>query len=269
MSNPDRVRVEINGPIATVTMTRVDKLNGLDFPMLDALIDAAHSLRRERAVRVVILRGEGRAFCTGLDFASVGKQPAKMALGFIRLPWNATNRFQEVAWAWRRLPMPVIAVLHGHCFGGGIQLALAADFRISSPDCGLSVMEAKWGLIPDMTGSVTLSELVGIDVAKQLTMTGATIDGTRAREIGLVTEVAEDPLARAEEFAAELAARSPDAVAAAKKLLNRSRHLSPRKAFVVERHLQFALLRGANHKIARTAGLAKEIPQFVDRTLKF
>ncbi len=268
VSSADRVSISIAGSIATVTMTRADKMNGLDFAMMDALIDAAHGLARNNAVRVVILHGDGRAFCAGLDFASVGKQPTKMALGFVRLPWNSTNKFQEVCWSWRKLPMPVIAVTHGVCYGGGIQLALAADFRISTPDCELSVMEAKWGLIPDMTGSVTLGELVAIDVAKRLAMTGEVLSGTDAKELGIVTEVADEPLQRAQELAEQLAARSPDAVAATKRLMNTTRHVSAEKAFKVERSLQLKLIRGTNHKIARAAGMAKQIPEFVDRTLR-
>jgi enoyl-CoA hydratase/carnithine racemase len=268
MSESQRVSVEITGPVAVVSMTRAEKLNGLDFPMLDALVDAAHGLAHDKSVRVVILRGEGPAFSAGLDFGSVGKQPARMFLSFLKFPWQETNRFQEVAWAWRRLPMPVIAVLQGRCYGGGLQIALGADFRISTPDCELSVMEAKWGLIPDMTGSVTLSELVGIDVAKRLAMTGEIIDGDTGLALGLVSEVADDPLARAHEFAAQLAERSPDAIAATKQLLNRNRHKGPRSAFGVERGLQLTLIRGANHKIARTAGMAREIPRFVDRSLR-
>jgi enoyl-CoA hydratase/carnithine racemase len=268
MSKTERVSVEINGPVAVVSMTRPEKLNGLDFAMFDGLVEAASGLAKNKAVRVVILRGEGPAFSAGLDFASVGKQPTRMFLSFLKFPWQETNHFQGVAWAWRRLPMPVIAVLQGRCYGGGLQIALAADFRISTPDCELSVMEAKWGLIPDMTGSVTLSELVGIDVAKRLAMTGEIFDGEHALELGLVSEVADDPLARAHEFAEQLAARSPDAIAATKELLNRSRHKGPRSAFGIERGLQITLLRGVNHKIARTAGMAREIPSFVDRTLR-
>jgi enoyl-CoA hydratase/carnithine racemase len=268
MSTAERVSVEINGPVAIVSMTRADKLNGLDFAMLDGLTAAAHGLASDRTVRVVILRGDGPAFSAGLDFGSVGKQPVRMFLSFLKFPWQDTNRFQEVAWAWRRLPMPVIAVLQGRCYGGGLQIALGADFRIAAPDCEISMMEAKWGLIPDMTGSVTLSELVGIDVAKRLTMTGEIISGATALELGVVSEIAEDPLARAWAFADQLAARSPDAVAATKQLLNRARHKGPRSAFGIERGLQLTLIRGVNHKIARTAGIAKEIPSFVDRTLR-
>jgi enoyl-CoA hydratase/carnithine racemase len=265
MSDAERVKVRIDGPVAVVTMNRPEKLNGLDFAMFDGLIAAARSLSRQRAVRAVILRGEGPAFSAGLDFASVGREPARMFRSFLKLPWQATNRFQEVAWIWRRLPMPVIAVLHGRCYGGALQIALGADFRIATAECELSVMEAKWGLVPDMSGSVTLAELLPLDVAKRLTMTGEIIDGARAAELGLVSEVAEDPLERAYALARQLSERSPDAVAASKALFNRGWHRPPRGAFALERRLQITLLRGANHKIARTAGMAREIPAFVDR----
>jgi enoyl-CoA hydratase/carnithine racemase len=267
MSKSEAVRVQTQDGIAVVTLNRPEKLNGLDFRMFDGLIDAAKGLAKDTSVRAVILRGEGRAFCAGLDFAAVGKQPHRMLLGFVSLPGRKTNLFQEVCWAWRELPMPVIAALHGFCYGGGIQIALAADFRIAAPDCELSVMEARWGLVPDMSGSVALAELLPLDVAKKLTMTGEVFDGTRALELGLVTELAEDPLAAAEEFARTLAARSPDAVAATKRLLNAAYHQSVAQQFGLERELQIKLIRGKNHKIARAASRAKEPPVFAERKL--
>jgi len=265
MTDSERVRVEIDGPIALVTLNRADKLNALDFAMFDALAAAGRRLSREKSVRAVVLHGDGRAFCAGLDFAGVGKEPRRMFTSFIRLPWRKTNLFQEVSWAWRELPMPVIAVIHGVCYGGGLQIALGADFRIAAPDADLSVMEAKWGLIPDMAGSVTLTELLPLDVAKRLAMTGEHFDGRRALELGLVTEVAEDPLAAARALAIHLAEFSPDAVAATKRVLDGAWHAKPARAFSTERGLQFRLLRGANHKIARKAGVAKTRPDYQDR----
>ncbi|SDJ24939.1 Enoyl-CoA hydratase/carnithine racemase [Rhodococcus triatomae] len=213
----------------------------------------------------MILRGDGAAFSAGLDFASVGKNPARLALAFAKIPGQKTNLFQRACWAWRSLPVPVIAVLHGRCYGGGLQLALAADFRFSTPDCELSVLEAKWGLIPDMTGSVTLRELVGMDLAKRLTMTGEMFDGRRAHEWGLVSGVSEHPLTDAEELAARIATRSPDSVAATKKLFQNTWHRSPRAAFAVETLLQLRLLTGRNHTIARKAGTAGPTPEFGPR----
>jgi enoyl-CoA hydratase/carnithine racemase len=265
----DRVLLDIRDGIAYVTLNRADKYNGLDLPMLRALVDVAARVARDRSVRVVVLAGAGKAFCAGLDFASVGKEPATAkARAALKVPGRKTNLFQQACWAYRELPVPVIAVLHGHCFGGGMQLALAADFRFATADCELSIMEGKWGLIPDMTGSVTLRELVPTDVAKRLTMTAEVFDGRQALEYGLVTGVADEPLKEAEALAGQLMTRSPDAVALAKRLLHRTWNQSPRWAFWTETVLQARLMRGPNHRIARTANLAKEVPAFVSRRLR-
>lgn len=268
MSAPRRVEVEIRDQTAYVRLTRPDKLNGLDLEMLDQLVRAARDLRGDRSVRAAILLGDGPAFSAGLDFASVTKQPARMARAFVRPPWRPTNHFQRVCWEWRTLPVPVLAVLHGHCYGGGLQLALAADFRFATPDCELAVLEAKWGLVPDMTGTVTLRELVGADVAKRLTMTGETFDGRYAERVGLVTAAADDPLAEAERLVARLVVRSPDSVAASKALLNRTRSLGVRAALRTERAVQLRMLRGENSKIARAAALAGKAAQFRPRTFR-
>ncbi len=254
-----RVVVERGDGLAHVRLARAEKLNGLDLPMLRGLVDAAREIRRDKSVRAVLLSGEGDAFSAGLDFASVAKQPAAVARAFAKVPrLQKLNLFQRCCWVWRDLPVPVVAALHGRCYGGGLQLALACDFRVASPDCELSVMEAKWGLIPDMTGSVTLRELVPIDVAKRLTMTAEVFSGARALELGLVTEVADDPLAGAEELAREVSARSPDAAGSAKRLFHRSWTASERKAFWVESREQARLLRTDNHRRARKSGGAPD-----------
>ncbi|MFC4602948.1 crotonase/enoyl-CoA hydratase family protein [Rhodococcus kronopolitis] len=264
MTSP-RVLVEIDGAVAHVILNRPDKLNGVDLEMLRGLVAAATSLRRNREIRAVILRGNGDAFCAGLDFASVMERPAGVVRSFLPSPLRGTNLFQRAHWVWRELPVPVLAVVHGRCYGAGLQLAAAADFRYSTPDCEWSVLEAKWGLVPDMAGTVPLGELVAPDVAKRLTMTGEIVSGTRARELGLVSEVDENPLAAALSFVDVLATRSPDSVAASKKLLNETRGGRPRRAFRIERRLQFAMLRSANAKIARTANFAKRDPEFGPR----
>ncbi|MGW1681120.1 crotonase/enoyl-CoA hydratase family protein [Saccharopolyspora sp. NPDC002376] len=265
---PDRVSVEIDGPLARVTMTREDRLNGLDLDMLHALIDAAAKVRADRSVRAVVLSGAGRSFSAGLDFASVGKKQGQMMLNFLRPPWRSTNLYQEACWAWRRLPVPVLAVIRGHCFGGALQLALGADFRFATPDAQFSVMEAKWGLVPDMSGTATLRELLPMDVAKRLAMTAEVFDGTKAHELGLVTEVGDDPHAAAVELAEQLATRSPDSVAATKRLFQRAWHVSPWQAFRWESVYQLRLLLGANHKIARKANAGKTVAEFAKRTFR-
>ncbi|WP_375490498.1 crotonase/enoyl-CoA hydratase family protein [uncultured Jatrophihabitans sp.] len=263
----DRVTLEIDAGVARVRLDRPEKYNGLDLPMLHALVDTAAMIAADRQIRAVIISGNGNAFCAGLDFASVGRSAAAFTRAALKLP-GSTNLFQRACWAWRELPVPVIAVLHGHCYGGGMQLALAADFRFATPDCELSIMEGKWGLIPDMTGSVTLRELVPMDVAKRLTMTAEVFDGTRAAEYGLVTGVADDPMKEADALAGELLTRSPDALALTKRLFHSTWHRSPGRAFWIETVLQARLMRGGNHRIARTANLKRQTPQFGPRRVR-
>ena len=205
----------------------------------------------------MVISGEGASFCAGLDFGSVLKKPVGIVGAFLPRPWRGTNTFQEACWAWRRLPVPVIAAVHGHCYGGGLQIALAADFRIATPDSEWSVLEGRWGIIPDMTGVRSLAELVGIDTAKRLTMTAQMFSGKEAKDLGLVTELAADPEAAAEDLARELALRSPDQLAAAKRLFNETWTASPRRTFARERVEQLFLLFNANTKAAREAALRR------------
>jgi enoyl-CoA hydratase/carnithine racemase len=265
MSTRTYVQYEITDGIAHVRLTRPDKLNALTLQTLDELVATAHELRRDKALRAVVISGDGGSFCAGLDFASAMKSPAGIVKAFIPLPWRGTNTFQEACWAWRRLPVPVIAAVDGHCYGGGIQLALAADFRIATPDSEWSVLEARWGLIPDMTGIRSLAELVGIDTAKKLTMTAQLLTGKEAADLGLVTELAADPVAAAHDLAREIALRSPDSVAAAKRLFNRTWTASPRATFAQERTEQLLLLAIANTKAARVAAFKKVAPTFGPR----
>lgn len=261
----ERVRLEVREEIAYVTLVRVDKYNALDWEMLCALVDAAETIGADKSVRAVIIQGEGKAFCSGLDFPSFTRQPMRMVRGFLKYGVKTTNLFQEVAWCWRRLPVPVIAVLHGYCYGGGLQIALAADFRYTTPDCEFSILEAKWGLVPDMTGTVTLRELLPIDQAKLLTMTGRMFSGEEARRLNLVTEVSADPLAAAEALVAEIRTRSPDAVAATKQLFQETWVAGVRRAFSRESRIQLGLLMGKNQKIAVESNFKKQKPDFLPR----
>src|SRR5690625_4294369 len=232
-----RVRIHIEDHVAHVRMIRSEKYNGLDLAMLHALIDAAAWLRPQRELRAVILSGEGPAFSTGLDVASVTKAPAKLFAAFI--PWGKSdNVFQRACWAWRKIPVPVIAVLHGHCYGGALQIALAADFRFSTPDCKLSIMEIKWGLVPDMTGTLTLRELMPMDVAKKLAMTGEVLTAEQGQAYQLVTEIHEDPMAHALAFCQQLKEKSPDALGTIKVLFQNNWHATPKRALRSERLAQ-------------------------------
>lgn len=243
--------------IAHLRLDRPDKLNALTLDILDDLVSTVRELRRDKSLRAVVVSGEGDAFCAGLDFADVVRDPLGVVKAFVPRPLRGTNTFQEAPWSLRRLPVPVVAAVHGHCLGGGLQLALAADFRIASPDSRWSVLEGKWGLIPDMSGIQTLKELVGIDQAKLLTMTAEVFDGTRAHELGLVTRLDHDPVAGAMRLAEDLARRSPDAVAAAKRLFDSTWTASPRRTFARERVEQALLLAARNTRTAREAAFKR------------
>ncbi len=255
----------VEGGIAHVRLARPDKLNALTLPMLKEKVTTARVLRRDRSLRAVVLAGDGGSFCAGLDFGSVMRSPARIAGAFTPRPWRGTNTFQEACWAWRRLPVPVVAAVQGHCYGGGLQIALAADFRIATPDSRWSVLEGKWGIIPDMSGIRSLSELVGIDVAKKLTMTAEVVSGKTAHDLGLVTEVDSDPVAAAIELAERFKLRSPDQIAAAKRLFNDTWTSGPRRTFARERIEQAFLLGARNTKVARDATFARTAAEFGPR----
>ncbi len=259
------VVTEIEGPIAHVWLNRPDKLNGITFDLLEGLLDAANRIEADPNVRAVLLEGRGSSFCAGLDFGQVMTDKKKVARFFLANPFTGMNKFQSPLWAWRNLSVPVIAVTRGHVFGGGIQLALAADFRFTTPDCQWSILEAKWGLVPDMSGTVPLAELVGADLAKRLVMTGEVFSGEQAAEYGIASGVADDPTKPALELVDQLLARSPDSVAASKRLMNETRGASVRRAFALERKYQRAMFKSPNTAIARKAGMAKTEPEFEQR----
>jgi len=251
MSNTaERVKITVDGNVALVTLNRPDRHNGMDFPMLEAVIKAQKTVGKMRDLRAAILIGNGPSFCAGLDFKTVLGQPAKAVLGYAKVWWPFRNDFQRWSMGWREVGVPVIACIHGNCFGAGIQLALGADFRITTPDARISILEAKWGLIPDMGGAALLRELVPIDVAKELTMTGRIITGTEAKGLNLVTHVADDPLAAARALAAEIAARSPDSVAAGKFLYQDAYCTDERGALRAERVWQRRVIGFANFRIS-------------------
>ncbi len=264
-----RVDVDICDEIAYVTLSRAEKYNGLDLDMLEALVEAARGIAKDRSVRAVILSGEGKVFCAGLDFGTVTKQPARVLKAFTKFGLKQTNLFQECCWAWRRLQVPVIAVTHGRCYGGGVQIVLAADFRFTTPDCEFSIMEAKWGLVPDMTGTVSLRELLPMDVAKELTMTGRTFTGSEAKALNLVTRVSDNPMDEAVQLANEIKGRSPDSVAATKALFAKTWLADETEAFAIESKFQFKLLRGRNQREAMKSNFEKRAPSFKQRQFDF
>lgn len=238
----DNITVRFDNDRAYVALNRPGKHNGLTLEMLRDLVGAARKVADHKTTRAVILSGNGPSFCSGLDIAAATRNPVAIVKEFLPRPLRGTNTFQEACWAWRRLDVPVIAAVHGRCFGGGLQIALAADFRIATPTAEFSVMEAAHGLIPDMTGPATLSQLIGIDQAMLLAMTAEQIDTDYALRIGLITDVADDPVKAAEDLADRIAARDRRAVAAAKHLFDRSWHRHSRATFAAERMAQLPLL---------------------------
>lgn len=261
-----RVRFEVADHVATVTLTRGAKHNALDGAMFLGILEAAERAATTPGVRAVVLHGEGKSFCSGLDVASFmsGDGPLSNDDLLRRDPGRSGNVAQRVCTEWIDLPVPVIAAIHGNCFGGGLQIALGADVRIAAPDARLSVMEAKWGLVPDMGITRTLPRLVRLDVAKELTYTARVVSGAEAAELGLVTRVADDPLAAARELAAAIAGRSPDAVRAAKRLYDTAWHGPADDGLLLETELQVGLLGSPNQLEAVRAGLLKEPPSFTD-----
>lgn len=242
LSGRPRVSLTFDEGIAEVALTRPDKLNALDLPMFRALEQTLVQLQQTRGLRAVILRGEGRGFCAGLDVKSMLRQPVAALDILKREADEATNLAQRVAYGWHQLPVPVIAVTQGVCFGGGLQIALGADFRFSTPDCRFSVMEIKWGIIPDMSGSVTLRNLMGVDSAMELAMSGRELEAQEARALGLVSRVCEDPLAEARAFARTLITKSPDALAGIKRLYQQAWARSDEAMLKEETRLQRQLL---------------------------
>jgi enoyl-CoA hydratase/carnithine racemase len=274
----DRVRVTIDGGVADVRLARPDKMNALDQAMFTAIAEAGAAVAADDSVRAVVLSGEGRAFCSGLDFGSFQAmaeaggssrpRPERDAsddggLGSIgHVGDRITHLGQQVAHVWQEVPVPVVAAVHGVALGGGCQIALGADIRICAPDARFSVLEIKWGLIPDMTGTWMLPRLVGLDVAKELTFTGRMVEGPEAVAIGLATRLADDPLAAALELARELAGKSPDALRAAKRLLNASGTVPIAEQFAAERAEIGALIGSPNQVEAVMAGFEKREPRF-------
>lgn len=272
----DLVTIDIRDGVADVRLNRVDKYNALNPDMFKAIIAAGEQLAESKEVRAVVLSGNGRGFCAGLDmgtFAGMadsaedddkGTEGKSSVSSLLSQGDGPENRAQRPAYVWKRLPVPVITAIHGVAYGGGAQIALGADIRIAAPDMKMSIMEIKWGLIPDMSLTQTLRDLVPLDVAKELTFTGRVLNGEEAKALGLVTHVSADPLAHAMELAKEIAGKSPDAIRAAKQLLESTWHADERTGLELEASLQTALIGTPNQLEAITANFEKRPPAFSD-----
>jgi enoyl-CoA hydratase/carnithine racemase len=257
------IEVEHHAGIALVRLNRPDKRNAMSFALLRELRSHATALRRDRSVRAVVLTGAGTSFSAGIDLNDLG-DPKHRWFGVWELIKPGRSLFQQAFLAWQELPVPVIAALHGHCFGAGMQLALAADVRIATPDCQLSIMEARWGLVPDMGLTRTLRGLVRSDVARDLVYSARIVRGDEGSTLGLVTRIDDSPLAAAMALAQAYAQHSPDALLAAKRVLDAMACSRPAQSLRAEKRWQLRLMRGRNFPIARKRARTPELP-FVPR----
>lgn len=266
MSN--RVNIQVKNHIAFVTLNRADKHNGMDLAMLKAVINAQKQVRKLKDIRAVILQGDGPSFCSGLDFKSVLAKPLTAFTSYLQLWRPMQNDFQTWSIGWRKVGVPVIALMHGNCFGAGLQLGLGADIRICHPQAKLSMMEAKWGLVPDMGGVALMRELMPLDKAKELTMTGRIISAEQAQQLGLVTHVCDNPQEKAEQLISEIVTRSPDSVAAGKFLLQDAWRALDGAALRAERLWQRRVMGSKNQRISVQRNNKKEAIPFQNRSIR-
>jgi enoyl-CoA hydratase/carnithine racemase len=262
----DRIRVELTDGVADVRLARPDKMNAIDDAMFEALVAAGETLAQTAGLRAVVLSGEGRGFCAGLDMGLFQSMASgRSTLGDLsRRTHGAANAAQQAVLVWRSLAVPVIAAIHGVALGGGFQIALGADMRYVAPDAKLSILEIKWGLVPDMGGVALMRGLARADVVRELTYSGRTFTGSEALALGFATAVHDDPRAAALKTARDIAGRSPDAIRAAKRLFNLAETASVDSILQAESDEQVKLIGSANQVEAIRAGLEKREAIFRD-----
>ncbi|MFN0298122.1 crotonase/enoyl-CoA hydratase family protein [Acinetobacter albensis] len=259
------LRIEKNNGIATVFLNRPEKRNAMSFALLRELVCVANQIKKDRSIRCVILTGEADVFSAGIDLADLNA-PKNTVYAAWELIKPGQSLFQKAFLIWQDLPVPVIAAIEGYCLGAGMQLALAADIRIAHPDTKMSIMESRWGLVPDMGLTRSIKGIISLDLAKELTLTGRIFDAKYAKKIGLVTHLDESPMHRAQLLAEEMQQRSPDALIAAKRVLDAMQH-APKKSLRLEKIWQLKLLLGKNSKLARQKDKKPEV-QFLPRQYK-
>ena len=272
----NRVLIDIQDHVAHVRLNRPDKMNALDDAMFEAIVDTGEQLKANPDIRAVVLSGEGRAFCAGLDMgnfanmasgkpddATAKSETANDAVGRLeRRTHGLANRAQYTSWVWRELPVPVIAALHGVAFGGGCQISIGADMRYAAPGTKICIMEMRWGLVPDMGATPYLPHLLRDDVLRELTYTNRIIEADEAQALGLVTQVVINPIEAALQTAAEIAARNPEAVRAAKRILNNAPFQNPQEILLAESREQDQIIGKPNQVEAVMANMEKRAPRF-------
>ena len=265
----DLVTIDRKDGVADVRLNRPDKYNALSGEMFQAVGRAGERIREDHSVRAVVLSGNGPGFCAGLDLASFGALSKGAPPGVEGSPLTPqggriSNFFQHCAYVWREVPVPVIAAVHGVAYGAGFQIAMGADLRIAHPESRWSIMEIKWGLIPDVALTQTARNVLREDVLKELVFTGRVIGAAEARELGVVTRIADDPLETAFECAREIASKNPQAIRYGKRLIHEARRLAPADGLALEARLQGKLLGSPNQREAVEANMADRAPVFSD-----
>lgn len=260
------VNITVKNHVADVQMRRGDKYNALSPAMFKALIEAGEALAKRSDVRVAVLSGEGPGFCSGLDMSSFMAMESSSDTGTVPNIAQPNVRLgndpQMSAYVWKQVPVPVIAALHGVAYGGGLQVALGADIRLADPNTRFSIMEIKWGLIPDMSITQTIRDLLPLDVAKELTFTGRIFNAAEAEKLGIITSVTEHPYEAAMVMAQTIAAKNPDAIRRAKQLFEEAWHADTNTGLKLEEKLQLELIGSENQREAIKANLAKREPEF-------
>ncbi len=269
MIDPERVVVSVEEGVADVRLVRADKRNALDRRMFQAIIEAGEQIAADRSVRVVVLSGDGKAFCAGLDtalFAAMAERgsDADATTSSTSTTTGIRTEAVQAVRVWVDMAPPVIAAVHGVAIGGGFQLALGADLRVVAPSAQLGVFEIKWGIVPDMCGTQLLPRLVGPDVAKDLMFTGRVVTGAEAQALGLVTRLSDAPRADALELAREIASRSPDAIKVMKRLIDASWTLSFDDGVREERDQTVGMIGSKNQLEAVLANLEQRPGRFED-----
>ena len=262
----EKLSIETDDQVTIVRLNRPQKHNAIDMGMFEEIIEIGATLAADTSIRAVVLTGAGDHFCAGIDLSVFQGEGIGAAGGgrMDAIDGSPANFFQKAAYAWRELPVPVIAAIRGVAFGGGLQIALGADIRYARADAQFSIMEIKWGLIPDMAISTTAHHVLPVDKAKELAYSGRVISGSEAEAIGLVTAIKDDPLAAATAMAHEIAGRSPDAIRATKKLFDESWHSHTDSSLRLEANLQTSIMGAPNQLEAVHANLQKRKPEFGD-----
>ena len=265
MNFQDRVSIDLaDYGVAQVRFTRGDKMNALDGAQFEAVLEAGQALREMKGLRVAVLSGEGRAFCAGLDLSSMAAGGSNPQAKLVDRTHGNANRAQEAAMTWRKCPVPVIAAVHGVCFGGGLQIASGADIRVVHPATRMAVMEMKWGLVPDMGGYALWRGLVRDDTLRELTYTNREFSGEEALGLGFATMIDEDPLARATALAETIANKNPDAIRGSKRLFKVMQEEGEDAILLAESREQDGIMRTPNQVEAVMAEMEKRPPRFAD-----